>query len=322
MSPVGYFVILIYFCLFAFAVYDSDQVRHLVSEWCPYTKFCHTDARKIKPNSTKVPCCKPCYCDDDCWILDNCCPDKELVNKPRPPIVPCIDSHTSRSKDSSQIDGFYRVIDSCPSSEGNSYLKTKCSRNNSTSVEDFIWVSAKTGRIYQNKHCAKCHGINETIPWQIQTTCYDIMKANFFNFMEALLSAKCAIINTIPEDFEHITAKYKCYNPLKIIYNSCNESGLMTHYDSEIETACKQSSWPFPWNRLLVRNIICMICNRDVYAPIASYDGLCNLDLFREKDTLMTFLIDYKGIAVDTAEKESNCDIDEILDESLVRIAI
>ena len=323
MSLKGYSIILlIYCCLFTFAIYDKDQVLQLASEWCPYTKFCLTDARQIKPNNTKVPCCQPCFCDDDCWILDNCCPDKKLRNEPRPPILPCIDAYATRSKYSNPLDGFYRVIDSCPSPEGISYPETKCSSNNRTSVEDFIWVSDKRGKIYRNKHCAKCNGINDTVPWQILTTCYNIMKANFVDFMETLLSAECNIINVVPEDLEHITAKYKCYDPSKLVYTSCNESGLMSHYDSEVETACEQSSWPLPWNRQLAKNIICFMCNQGLHAPSASHNGQCNLNGDRNEDTLITFLIDYKSITVDTGEKKSNCDIDEIADESLVRIAI
>ena len=323
MSLIGCFVIFtIYFCTFTFMICDREHFRHLVSEWCPYTKFCHTDAQKIKPNSTKEPCCKPCFCDDDCWILNNCCPDKELMNEPRQPIVPCLDSHTPRSKDSNSLKGFYRVIDSCPGSEGISYPKTKCNRNNRTSVEDFIWVSDKTGRIYRNIHCAKCHGINETIQWQLQTTCYDIMKANFGNLKEALLSAKCNIINTVPEDLEHITAKYECISPSKLTYSSCNESGFMTNYAPEVETACEQSSWPFKLHLHLAKNIFCVMCNVDLHVYTATNDGLCTFTDIRSRKTLITFLIDYKRIAVDIAEKESICNLDEIFDEIMVRVVI
>ena len=323
MSPIWCSAIItIHCCILTSAIYDRDQVLHLASEWCPYTKFCHIDARKIKPNSTEVPCCQPCFCDDDCWILDNCCPDKDLIHEPRPPILPCIDSYAFRSNDLNQVVGFYRVIDSCPGSEGISYSETKCKRYNITSVEDFIWVSDKTGRIYRNIHCAKCHGINETVPWQLRTTCYDIMKANFVNIVEVLLSAKCNIINTVPKDLEHITAKYKCYNPSQLTYTSCNNTRMMTHYDPEVETACEQSSWPLPWHGQLAKNIFCVMCNQDLHAPTAYDDRLCDLDgpSRDDKKTLITFLIDYKSITVDTAEKERNCDQDEILDKSLVRI--
>lgn len=69
----------------------------------------------------------------------------------------------------------YRVIDTCPISVGRSNREPKCGRQNRTTLEDFIWVSDKTGKIYQNIHFAKCHGIEEPITWQIQTTCADIM---------------------------------------------------------------------------------------------------------------------------------------------------
>ena len=95
----GIIILTLCYNIVTLAVNDKEQVLQLASTACPYTTFCSTDAWAIRPNETeKEPCCLPCSCDDDCWVLDNCCPDKDLIDEPRPPILPCIDSYlNSRS---------------------------------------------------------------------------------------------------------------------------------------------------------------------------------------------------------------------------------
>lgn len=177
MSTVTYFVTLM---LCHDTLSDRQQVLDLASQVCPYTNFCRTDAWKIMPNFTDFmvePCCFPCNCDDECWELDNCCPDKELIDTTRHFNAPCKDSDLyTRLVDLGYLGEFYRVIDACPFSENWRNFESKCNEQNRTSLEDFIWVSDNTGQIYQNIHCAKCHGIQETVPWQIRTMSSDIMR--------------------------------------------------------------------------------------------------------------------------------------------------
>ena len=200
----GFLILVLWYNIITLAVHDREQVLELASTVCPYTNFCRTDAWKLRPTKTRYePCCLPCSCDDDCWVLDNCCPDKELIDKPRPPILPCIDSYVNPRP---KYEG-YRVIDSCPSSEDRSNFEPKCSSKNRTSLVDFVWVSDTVGRIYLNKHCAKCHGINDSITWHLQTRCSDILSANFFNFLETLLSPFCNINNTTPKEIMSITSR-------------------------------------------------------------------------------------------------------------------
>ena len=324
MSLVEFYVTLtLRFSIFTLSFCDRDQVRRLASELCPFNKFCHADAKEfMRPDTEREPCCKPCFCDDDCWILDNCCPDKELMNEPRPSVVPCIDSYLSQSDDSNPDNGFYRVIDSCPGPEDASYLESKCDRNNRASVEDLIWVSDKTGRIYQNIHCAKCHGINDTIPWQIQTTCYDIMKVNFENLMGALLSKNCNMVNTVPKDLEHTITKYKCYIPSKLKYTSCNATGLMTHYDSDIEAACEQSTWPLDSVDYMSKNAFCVLCNEDLPVPTPVYLALCSIGGRQGDASSITFLIDYESVLADNTDKGISCGLDEIFDAFMVRMTL
>lgn len=232
--------------------------------------------------------------------------------------MPCRDSYVKPPNGHSAVySGFYRVIDSCPSSKDRSNLNPKCSRENRTSLEDLVWVSDKTGKIYQNTYCAECHGVKESIPWQIETRCYDIMRASFGNLREMLLSEKCIIINTPPEYLKTVTDKYTCVNPQKVLYSSCNETGLMDFYDPSVEIACIQSTWPFMFDMYLAKNVFCAMCNHDI--PLSSSNKLCeNLDI-RGYDSGFISLIDYASLSADTQEEENDCGLDELFDEFMVR---
>lgn len=316
MSGRVCFAILV-LCFNIFA--DRKLVLDLGLQACPYTNFCHTNAWKTRPNNTiKEPCCFPCSCDDECLEFDNCCPDKELTDVARPLIVPCIDSYVKRRPgDFNLYEGFFRVIDSCPISDDRSNLEPKCKRENKTTLEEFIWVSDKTGKIFQNIHCAKCNGIKEPISWQVQTTCSDILTAKFDNFMVALLSEKCNIINTMPEDLQRITDKYRCIDPQKFIHSSCNETGMMTNYNPAVEIACEQSTWPYIVGLQLAKNVFCVICNREL--PEAVADGLCFYAHGKEEKPTHIFLLDYTPLPAGLTDKESNCGSDETFDEFMVR---
>ena len=302
---------------------DRQQVLDFSSQMCPYTNFCHSDAWKFLPDDTDLePCCFPCSCDDECWELDNCCPDKDFIGTTRPLIVPCKNSYLdSRSLELDRYAVFYRVIDTCPVSESRSYLKAQCTNQNITSLEDFTWVSDNTGKIYQNKHCATCHGIEEPITWRISATCFDIMTAKFDNFREVLFSENCTIINTPPKNLQLITDKYTCTDPKLLRYTSCNESGLRKNYDPALEDACKQSTWLFNLGGqrpAFDKNIFCWLCNQEL--PDATTMPLCISQGIRNpKDAPYTFIIDYTSVRADTTEWESNCGLDEMFDEFLVK---
>ena len=299
-----------------------QQVIDIGSQVCPYTNFCHTDASKIIPNDTdNVPCCFPCFCDEECWEFDNCCPDKHLIATTRPQVVPCIDS-LLRSQPTSSLyyaGEFYRVIDTCPFSENRWNLEPKCNTQNITSLEDFVWVSDKTGKIYKNIHCAKCHGIKEPITWQVQTkTCFDIRVAKFDNLMEALLlSESCSIKNTPPEDLRRFTDKYACIDPRVVKYHTCNESGLMKSYDPAIEIACEQSTWPYFLDTITIaKNMFCLLCNQEL--PEVRFD-LCFFYDGGKDGGAFTYFIDYTSLQSATTEEGHDCGLDEMFDEFLVK---
>lgn len=141
------------------------------------------------------------------------------------------------------------------------------------------------------------------------------MLAKFDNFIEALLREKCDSINTSPNILQRITKKYTCLNPEKLIYTSCNETGLMPSYNPALDIACEQSTWPYSLGFRFAKNVFCVMCNLKL--PVL--DERCFA--FRDKKTRVPyhFLIDNSGLQAEPAEVESSCGSDEIFDNFLVR---
>ena len=52
-----------------------------IRQVCPYTNFCHQNASLTMKEDSQAPCCRACSCANDCWIRNNCCPDKILLAK-------------------------------------------------------------------------------------------------------------------------------------------------------------------------------------------------------------------------------------------------
>lgn len=239
--------------------YDGIQlVKEVGNTLCPYMNFCHTSAsREINETSYSILSCLPCGCDDDCWELHTCCPDKEELI-PHPEILPCKLSKVKEGFNGTEklpsttdllherAGANYRVVDSCPSSENNRTLKRKCEGIDRETLSDYIWVSDSTnGRIYQNIHCIRCHGVEHFWYWSVKTTCQEILEAAV-NIEETLLSMDCGITNVVPKDKTTLVAKYQCYDfELEDnLYTGCNVSSLNLIGDlsKDFLTACNRST--------------------------------------------------------------------------------
>ena len=293
-------------------------VRETASKLCPFTNFCYTNASKILKRSDRVPCCRPCFCDDDCWALGNCCPDKEdKLNKPVPNNLTCKDSFVKRLNTDRGQARRYKIVDVCPNAEQATNTSEKCS-GEKTSIEDYIWVSDENGTIFQNMHCAECHGIKTVLHWKLRTKCGQIFHANFITFSDVLLSDNCNIRIEAPEQLRAVTEKYQCYDEY-FRFPHCNITGLWSHSNTDIETACEQSIWPY-LSLGSYKNMFCFLCNHD--SDTGPYEA-CSDPFGSMKGKIpYSFLIDYEKFSGDAKEKKepyNNCAIDEVMDTFMVR---
>ena len=284
--PVQKFLVIITFILtnHQLRAFDGvELVRNIGNSLCPYINYCQTNASG-EYNYTDEgwrPSCLPCSCDDDCWLLGNCCPDKEEPAE-HPLILPCKMSKVKRSSNEGipfdmtdilkqRVGANYRVIDACPLHETNKTLSQKCNGSETTgsrTLSEYVWVSdSVTGMIYQNIYCIKCHAIEQFWYWKIQTSCMEILDAGVD--AETLLSMDCDIHNVVPESKAALAAKNQCfdYNFEDSFDSDCNVTAGLNH---QFVTACKRSTWPYLTSFVqsihVYKNVFCFVCQFGIEA--------------------------------------------------------
>ena len=261
----------------------SPTLQQAISSYCPYTDLCHSPARLTTNGSERASCCAQCSCDNDCLRLDNCCLDKGRSKIQNTRALPC---KSTLTKDLINDNGItsdieprtYKMEDTCPPNEVNITLKQKCQGYIKENLEDFVLVSDKqTGMIYQNRHCAECHGVTDYTQWSIRTSCYELLSQDR-SFKSMLVSDRCDIVNEVPSSEKSRADSFACFIPG---YSECNTTGLWEKYDSDIVAACKQYNWTYFQIRDLAnrvktyKNVFCFLCNMPANVEIPKLDFLC-----------------------------------------------
>ena len=324
------FVILLIQTLSINANYLSPTLQQAISSYCPYTDLCQSPARLATNGSERTSCCAQCSCDNDCWRLDNCCPDKDRSKIHNIRTLPC---KSTLTKDFINDNGItsdieprtYKMEDTCPPNEVNITLKQKCQGYIKENLEDFVLVSDKqTGMIYQNRHCAECHGVTDYTQWSIRTSCYELLSQDR-SFKSTLISDRCDIVNEVPSSEKAHAESFACFIP---DYSECNTTGLWEKYDSDIVAACKQYNWTYFQIRELAnrvktyKNVFCFLCNMPSNVEIPS-DHCIDIDdyLFRKERTAfqdLTLLLDMNANLGTTTQHNTACQVDEVWDSYMV----
>lgn len=315
-----YKTVLVYYLTFfwqALPAFDGRQLaRDVASRLCPYTNFCHVNSSQVITSNSFHSCCAPCYCNDDCWELNNCCPDKEPPDFP-PRVMPCLWSVVLYDISFKNTDEkYYRIVNECPESFQNTTVGLKCNGTVETDLEDFVWVSdTVTGRIFKNQHCAVCYNLTKYDHWQIKVKCSGEVEINYASWQNLFSSEKCYIINKPPNKEFNIFTRYECFRRSKHTYNSCNATGLWKEFDYDIEHACLLSTWPYyQLGKMQAVNVFCKLCNTGGPADISTFclDGKLG-DLSSQPFSILLNM-DEKSATKETPEK-TICKVDEVIDE-------
>ena len=247
---------------FASVTRDVTEDRSLY-KLCPYTDYCTRNATNKLEDHTKQPCCGYCSCADDCWKRGNCCMDKGKLTA-KQPLESCEAVSLKRSghqiTNTANTEWQYYVINSCPTKDD--ALAEKCRGELQSSLEDFIWVTdRRTNKIYNNKHCAVCHGVVDYTPWQIATHCTEALNGqNSPNEVVNRIIDECRL-TAVPPSMEDHTDNV-CLIPE---ITQCNVTGQWEVYDQALETACNSFSQIYLEEKLfgtpVYSNVYCFLCN-------------------------------------------------------------
>ena len=321
---------------FVFEVTSNMQERQEMADQfsmlCPFTAQCHRNATMLLQGNPQVDaCCTSCFCHDDCRAMGNCCPDKsELVVKPVQ--FSCQETLVKRRKSIDKTEEeFYRgqdsgikkyyIVNTCLDNTTSTEAANMCSgtKTNGATLENLVWVSdLDSGRIFQNEYCAKCNGVTNIIPWQVVTTCFDVLVANVSTVVTTILSDQCSIIVDVPEKIAAAAEKYQCFLPK---YSQCNETGLWDKYDAKLEQSCLGSTtaylYPSSFGFDLYKNVFCYVCNRGNKTMI---DKCPSSDTGGKSTTkIFSALLDFKSFTQPMTTKQE-CGIAEIMDKYNVSI--
>ena len=303
------------------AMNHSQVIEGVDLNICPYTDFCHRKAIQIlEHNKGVMSCCAACSCTETCWKVGNCCPDKEPVTFVASEFTCTSTKVKTTPADRTVYDGYrygiprYRIVSSCPVKEKNKTLIDKCAGKNKSSIEDYTWVTdQQSGRIFQNKHCARCHGVNTFFKWQIRTTFSIVLILNFSSLPHSIHSPQCELMVELPENMTQLAENYRCY---EADIGECNKTGLWRHYDANMKTACEIYDSPIIHYKIssfvdLYKNIFCYYCNG---GKGLTTNDICT-DLITGKtgsSESFSALVDFTGQRQKIATSE--CEMHEIYD--------
>ena len=311
---------------------ESQVIPDQFSMMCPFTAQCHRNATKLQQGNLRVEeCCTSCSCHDDCRAMGNCCPDKRESGL-KPIQLSCKETIVKRNKYTTEETIYqghhsgikrYFIIDNCLDNITTTETAKMCSKttDDSATLDDLVWVSdLDSGRIFQNKHCAKCHGATNTIQWQVVTTCFNILQADISTAVTTLLSDLCSIIVDVPEEIAAAAEEYRCFLPE---YSRCNETGFWDKYDAKLEESCLDFAltyfYPEPHLKsfILYKNVFCYVCNQGSQTIIIK-DECPFLDTGIKSTTkAFSALLDVK-IYTQPMTSEQKCGIAEIMDKHSV----
>ena len=312
---------------------DFPEIANIKSlpDLCPYTDYCTVNATKPLPETTSSPCCVPCSCAEDCWERANCCVDKQ-TEMTKQPVESCeaLAANHRTTEDSNLALPRYYVTKSCPTA--GDPLEEKCSGKLISALTDFIWVTDdQTQRIYNNKHCARCHGLAAYTPWAISVDCLEA-----YNGRNSPIDATQHILTNcnwavVPPETGHNTGR--CLIPE---IDQCNVTGDAKTYDPALEWACNSFEQIYVEETIIrgvvyktrtYKNVFCYLCNtpsdQQTKDVCTSFDEV----LGRMGDESFMGIIDYTTLenmektADQVADRpEPTCHIDEITDPYQVNV--
>ncbi|KAL4224902.1 hypothetical protein ACF0H5_015598 [Mactra antiquata] len=297
---------------------------------CPYNDFCTTKAIKtLAANESELtPCCQKCSCEPDCQLFGNCCPDKELTPEVQVK-YPCVSIYLYYNKPRNitlyqTYDLYYHVINDCPTrkllSEYPRCFKLRY-------LEDYAFVSDPlTGRVYQNKHCARCNGVFDYTEWYLSTDCSMISDVSLDEWLR-LLYTSCEITPIPPEASSG--QAYRCFPQKSKDILKCNSTGELETIDAEIQDACefdnpKTNSLFYQDAELpgVYQNPYCKLCNADngegwtdLCKPLSSLSPSYSLHAF---SVLLNFFYEEET----DVESSSHCKQTELWDPFQVSLCL
>lgn len=196
--------------------------------------------------------CPQCFCNDECEVNRNCCPDKILSTT-------CVQTKLFVNKQYFIDENQYLMVSSCPVTDKDFYGRN-CNFpiKQSNFLHQVPVYSPITNKTYVNIQCSKCNGEDEVIPWTYFISC-PRKKVDLDVYSDAghlwygMQQNECAI-NYMPP----LKSNPKRCRSLPVVAE-CNITGTWEQYDEDVLNACRQYRNQYG----VFQNVFCFICNTE-----------------------------------------------------------
>lgn len=166
---------------------NSTEIECIPNDNCLSLKL--DDISRVAFNNSSLYMKRSCYCDENCFKYNDCCPDLALKNKFKVKSLQNLTCTLEKEICASEADTNYIYsIGGCPSNYKNEEIRSKC-KNTSDIFLKWPFYSTKSNLTYNNLFCAICNRENRTYlqPWHAAFRCENnvnkqITKSNIKEF--------------------------------------------------------------------------------------------------------------------------------------------
>lgn len=222
--------------------------------------------------------CRPCFCDELCVFLADCCLDLQLnmtnhfvgSTKIREEDIVCKSEVNIKRRRRSllltrNVDK-YPVLIKCPNDTTDMDIIRKCENPDLTNLLSIVPVtSTETGLTYSNMGCFTCHGAKYPVMWNMRLQCRKQRRPTelaIVSSAEEILQMadekNCKLIYEPNTDADVLRT---CYNPPKRM-QTCRETD--SRIDPNIIWGCENVKFQIDQ----YANMFCSLCNDVVRRPI------------------------------------------------------
>ncbi|KAK3602166.1 hypothetical protein CHS0354_013233 [Potamilus streckersoni] len=221
--------------------------------------------------------CPSCHCDDECVNFGDCCPDAAVIHAMQTDRrYHCQNTYLER--------GFFLLSTCAYPYQENATVKNHCENAALHSDDPLVFMpvtSNISGHSYRNRYCAECnYDLTLTDGWSLSSDCPNPLNPNEFNSVGEVISYLQSVCGSILYQPKGWMKPRQCQifesiqnPPLYEPIESCNKTGLWTHYNSDVDWACRNFDLPIldDVNKFHYKNVFCYHCNRGQKVKVASH---------------------------------------------------
>ena len=279
----------------------TDQALELLislqESYCGYSQTCDDTSSTTQTGmpGPLEPCCSKCSCSEYCHLYGNCClsnvNNDSYQGNSDATRFSCLYPRLLPTHARPLLGNSYYTIKKCDSLKGMSRTRLRCEAISWrwNFLSDLIPVYMPEAEVlYKNIPCASCSDVdaNQLVFLDPVLKCMhgDIAAVieqddpeQIFAYLQDRIEETCNIVFEMPPGLlTNQRQSLECYSQIDI--ESCNVTGLWTHYDPVLNTACDEFNAPVrifddDHGEQVFKNLACYKCNKQ---DLNESEPVCN----------------------------------------------